>query len=353
MGLEPKSSYDAGAAIKTSKHDRVSRFCILICFFLFSEVVSTHAFECNNCVVLIRNGSPYNWDEWSAKTSNKPASLSQKDAAHLLAMASSQVLPDLANKNELALENRIITKWQKPLRIRLVDGNDDDLPLEESPGKGLATYLQNISSTINLPILITTKQAKDNNITLLLAERRWTEVKRDNIHQQVGDKQNKTRSQAVDPASSNIGEISGVPELVSDVGTLPMLWRRENLPKGFWQGGAYKWNGAINFEAYLNVRYSDTAGETKGCFIFLRYDWANAPSAETIVQRFNTLFLNCLGLVPQSKFREELNTTNAARWEAALHASSLFFLRQLYKANIVPGMSALIAEKKIIDEPVD
>lgn len=350
MGLKPKNSYDAGDAIETSKHDRVSRFCILICCFLFWEVASTHAFECNNCVVLTRNGSPYNWEIWAEKTSNKPDNLSHEDAAHLLAMACSQALLNSTNKNDLALENRIITKWQKILRVRLVDGNDNDLLLKESPGNDIATYLQNMSSIINLPILITTKRAKDNNITLLLAEKKWVGTQRSNPHSQLEQNDSKTYIQTVDPASSNIGEISGIPELIGDAGTLPMLWRGENLPKGFWQGGVYKWSGAINFESYLNSRYSDTVGETKACFIFLRYDWAKAPSAETIIQRLNTLFLNCLGLVPQRRFREGLNTTNASRWEAALHSSSLFFLRQLYKPSIISGMNALIAERIILDE---
>lgn len=322
---------------KTKLHSLLLVPAILLCL-----AIPSIAFDCKNCIRSTPSAQPLDWKEWKRTSGLKPAFITEEE------MVRGMVAGSLAPQRQPDYATATIARWESPIRVRLLDGNDDDLPLDESPGKEIAEYLRNIGQELGLSITITTREKQDNNVSIVLG---W--IPKPNSGTAHTSVKNVYSSRwfpkpipYIDPETTTIGTIMGVPELVGEAGGFKAAYRNsyvKHYEDDQWHGGALSYNEDPPIT--MIRRYVPARGQIKACIIFTTFDWSTKTNfiveANSAAKQFNA----CLGpmrvnirFVPASIFQR-------SQIEASISARTFFRFKLLYDPAVKSGMSTTDAEQ--------
>ena len=293
---------------------------------------------CNECIVS-SDPVPADWEEWEKASTLKPDNLSPEDIAKVLALSSR--MPPVLNG---AADTRI-SKWETPLRVRIVGVDGNDLPLDQSPGDVIAGFLQRLSRDTDIPISITTLAKKDNNVSIIAG------VLPSNTSKEVPNSENMKitpESQAPFLVANDFASIQGVAGMNAASRTLAGAWLARSDDQG-------KWFNRISFgSGFGHARHNFTGvyrvgAEIKACALILNHSKASEKNMASIVKRLNEEMPTCLGMYADrvwtlysgdNKKQKEMMHFAAAR-------QGRYFLKLLYQSTKA-GTSANEAEKAIL-----
>ncbi len=320
--------------------------CVLVFGLLLALPVA--AFECKNCIRSTPSAQPLDWKEWKRTSGLKPTFITEEE------MVRGMVAGSLAPQRTPDYATATIARWENPLRVRLLDGNDDDLPLDESPGKEIAEYLRNIGQELGLSITITTREKKDNNVSIVLGR-----IPKPNSNTAHTGVKNVYSSRwfpkpipYIDPETTTIGTIMGVPELGGETGTFKAAHKisLELAYSHYKQHYNDNWDtSGRSFNMYPWVwsfitRYVHQSDGIKACVIFGDFAWDREEAAKgNNVKAVNNIardFNSCLGTMNGVKVHLSISEKiRRSQTQSAIGARTLFHLKLLYDPAVISGMS--------------
>ncbi len=303
--------------------------------------VPTLANFCDECIVS-SDPVPADWENQEKASTLKPDNLSPEEIAMVLALSSR--IPPVLNG---AADTRI-SKWETPLRVRIVGVDGNDLPLDQSPGDVIAGFLQRLSRDTAIPISITTLAKKDNNVSIVAG------VLPSNTSKEVPNLENMkitAESQAPFLVADDFASIQGVVGMNATSRTLAGAW----LGKGDEQG---KWLSGISFGAGFGYAHADhtlnasyrVGAEIKACALILNHSKASENNMASIVRRLSDEMPTCLGMYADRVWTHYSGDNK--KQKEMMHFSSArqgrYFLKLLYQSTKA-GMSAESAEKAALE----
>ncbi len=320
--------------------------CVLVFGLLLALPVA--AFECKNCIHSTPSAQPLDWNEWKRTSGLKPAFITEDE------MVRGMVAGSLAPQRQPDYATATIARWETPIRVRLLDGNDDDLPLDESPGKEIAYYLRNIGRELGLTITITTREKQDNNVSIVLGR-----MPKPNSGTALTSVKNVYSSRwlpkpvsYIDPETTTIGSITGVPEL--DIENRKFLFAYKISPdvsKQYqddnWEASGGSFSGSSLVWGFV-TRYVRQPDGIKACIIFQNFAWdRDGVTREKYENTLNFVvrdFNRCLGVMNTKLRIFATDKKRRGQIESSIGSKSLFHLKVLYDPVIKSGMSTTDAE---------
>lgn len=253
--------------------------------------------------------------ESTAKT--RPEKLTDEEIAEWLVVGSSRT-------TKLKDPKTRIFKWDGPLRVLIQDQDGKDMDLSVYPGSMIKQYLTTLAGYTKIPLSITTAEAKDNNVSIVM-----TKAWQDPII--VGEAGALRGVSEIQPEDRTFGEIRISPDL-------PKGW----LPKGPVDNTDYcDWGCFPPFGSYRIFHVDHTI---KACKILIRTTtsiletWERIPTALWGV--LNSQMINCLGV------QSHLISYNRDPQTFSNH--SFFFLRYLYSPDLKSGMKPKIGKNVLL-----
>lgn len=307
------------------------------------------AFDCKNCVYSTPSAQPLDWKEWKRTSGLKPAFITEDE------MVRGMVAGSLAPQREPDYATATIARWETPIRVRLLDGNDDDLPLDESPGKEIAEYLRNIGQELGLSITVTTREKKDNNVSIILGRmpKPNSDTPPKNIKNAYSSRWLPKLIPYIDPQTTAVGTIAGVPELDGEARTFKSAYKispdmTKQLTDEYWDASGGSFSGSRWVWGFV-TRYVHQPEGIKACILFQDFAWdRDGVTNERYENTLNFVargFNRCLGVM-NTKIR--LFTGDKKRRgqiESSIGAKSLYQLKLLYGSAIKSGLSTKDAEQ--------
>lgn len=247
-----------------------------------------------------------------------------------------------------------IMKWGKPLRVSVRDGNGIDLDLSQYPGIKIREYLTNLSSSVNVPLSITTRGNNDGNVSIVveivrLPKDNYAPAWLDDLGLWDEFKKNEASVYAIDESNPHAGDLKNIPDRLykADASGNKYLDRDTD----HWgEGNIYsieKRNPDLDSSQTVFVsshwEYYHSGHNIKGCKILITSPSLPMTSTDKLIPSWidtpvildytlSLSMLNCLGM------REPLKSK-------VVSTNPLFFLRLLYNKDVKPGMSALKAKE--------
>ncbi len=294
---------------------------------------------CDECIVTT-NPVPSDWEEREKASTLKPDNLSPEEIAKVMVLSSR--MPTVPNA---AVDERI-SKWETPLRVRIVGVDGNDLPLDQSPGDVIAGFLQRLSRDTDIPISITTLEKKDNNVSIVAG------VLPRNTNKEVPNVDNMkivAESQAPFNVADDFASIQGVASMNVASRTLAGAW----LGKSDEQG---KWFSDISFDGGLGHAFLTFPGvyrvgaEIKGCMLTLNSSKAAEKNMAEIVRRMDEYMASCLGMNVYGvwRFYSGDSKQQKERMNFAAGRQGRYFLKLLYQTSKA-GMNAGAGEKAVLE----
>ncbi len=257
-----------------------------------------------------------------------------------------------------------ILKWNKPLRVLLQDGSGDDIGLDTTPGKEIAAYFNRLTRDIGIPIIITRREMRDNNVSIVLGEL----IPAGCPNQGVSEDANSKR---IDPATTQIGAILGVNDLDPTAATMRSVLKTPYHNKS----QSNSWRKAVTMMMFQErLRREDcarhpsrlqdivatyvTAFEIKACLgVFnVSHDkildsnssYYKLASDDNIYARIDSAISHCLGLLGQNFAPSNFNSI---KYDNITMLHNRFFLKLLYRPDITLNMPVKEAYDKILSLP--
>ncbi len=312
--------------------------CVLVFGLLLALPVA--AFECDDCVFTHPDASPLDWQTWQKIYGQRPAKLTDEEITLSLAVAS------IAPQSKVDYDTAVIAKWDQPLSIRLVDGNNKDIPTSATPGKEISEYLAQLSRYINLPIRITTHDTYTSNFSIVLGRL----VAENGALSNSAMKNN--FSSVKDPRAipytdihnMQIETISGLPSFSERAVDLSVT--KDDKFDGWTGVGPIRSSGPWPFSDDFYRQYF-RKNNLRACYIFLGFDWEKVYPVDATLQRLDKTMAACLGLsdnafvyIPDRKLAKKIRIS--------VLSHRLFYLRLLYSSAIKPGtLSRAVAHVRI------
>lgn len=297
----------------------------------------TQANFCDECIVTT-NPVPADWEDREKASTLKPDNLSPEEIAKVMVLSSRMPLVPNGAPDER------ISKWETPLRVRIVGVDGNDLPLDQSPGDVIASFLQRLTRDTGIPISITTLNKKDNNVSIVAG------VLPRNTNKKVPNVDNMkivAESQAPFNVADDFASLHGVTDMNAVTRMLASAW----LGKSDAQG---KWFSDISFDGGMRHAFLTFTGvyrvgaEIKACALTLNHSKASEKNMASIVRRLNSGMPTCLGmdasrvgsLYPDREVRLQMSSSNAKYQR--------YFLKLLYQSTKA-GMSVNTSEKTALE----
>ncbi len=313
---------------------RLIRGAALACLMFASPVQANF---CDECIVTT-DPVPANWEDREKASTRKPENLTPEEIAKVLVLSSE--MPRTPNE---AVDSRI-SKWETPLRVRIIGVNGNDLPLDQSPGDVIAGFLQRLSRDTDIPISITTLAKKDNNVSIVAG------VLPSNTSKEVPNTDNMkitAESQAPFLVAEDFASIQGVAGMNDATQTLAGAWLAKSDDQG-------KWFNRIRFDIGIGYAYHRFAGvyrvgaEIKACTLILNHGKASEKNMASVVRWMDRYMSDCLGmdvykvgeLFPDREKRL-LMSSSSAKYQR-------YFLKLLYQ-SMKAGMAAEVGEKAALE----
>ncbi len=225
--------------------------CVLLIGLLLALLLPSAGWSCDNCPTTMppkNHEWAYDGNSFSRKIfpqlktnddhkkqqnmvktrTQRPASVSSEDIAKLLAVSSRKYV------SKLDFGTTRITKWETPLRVRILDGTGEDLPDDYYQRKSIAAYLEHLSQDIQFPISITTRDNNDNNVSLIIGM-----LPRDyDKEMRVSDARNAHLELIAPPfvVKDEFGAILGVSSMDDAQKKLANIWLGKKGTRGEWHG---------------------------------------------------------------------------------------------------------------------
>jgi hypothetical protein len=209
----------------------------------------------NHCDFPVSIINPIDWTAREQESNEKPSDLTPEEIAQTLIKNHifAQKKPDYATA--------VISKMDAPLRILLQHDNGDDLDLSTSLGKEIEAYFKRLSHDVGIPITLTTRDKKDNNISIIIARNFMHRFSC--IAEELAVGRDK-----IDLDTTQTGTIMGVHELDANIRTFAAMRHNKSNAFGSWKADIYKDVGTgfiypISYgQYYIN-------NEVKACLIFI------------------------------------------------------------------------------------
>ncbi len=292
---------------------------------------------CDECFVTT-NPVPADWEEREKASTHKPDNLSPEEIAKVLAL-SSRMQPS----RDGVVDSRI-SKWETPLRVRIVGVDGSDLPLDQSPGNVIAGFLQRLSRDTDIPISITTLAKKDNNVSIVagvLPSNTSKEVLNSNNRKITAD------SQTPFLVADDFANIQGVAGMNDTSRKLAGAWLARSDDQG-------KWFNRISFgSGFGHARHNFTGvyrvgAEIKACALILNHSKASVKNMASIVKRLNEEMPTCLGVDSTRVGLLYTDLDTRLKMTSAYAIYSRYFLKLLYH-NTKAGTAVHDAEKAALE----
>jgi hypothetical protein len=304
--------------------------------FLLTLPVNAHAnfgFGCSDH----SQREPIDWGYREKKSNEKPSDLTPEEIAQAAVISSifPQKIPDYATA--------VISKMDAPLRILLQHGNGDDLDLSTSPGKEIEAYFKRLSHDIGIPITLTTRDKKDNNVSIVLARAPVKDFDCDNWNEPVigWDK--------IDFMTTQTGAIMGVPELDAKTRTLESAKHELVNRYGKWHTLIYTIGGVGGHEVpTFHSRYM-MEERIGACLIFIDINVNGNKIEDFVLSIIDDYIKDCARLSNSTAFMlRKTDRIKERKLSNAYNGHERYFWRLL--APIKSGMSAPEAEKIILQQ---
>jgi len=288
----------------------------------------------NHCDFPVSIMNPIDWMAQEKESNEKPPDLTPED------IAQAAVMSGMTPHNQVNYAEAIITKMDAPLRILLQHGNGDDLDLSTSPGKEIEAYFKRLSHDIGIPITITTRDKKDNNVSIILARNFMHRF--DCVAEEPAVGRDK-----IDLDTTQTGAIMGVTELDANTRTLEAANNNKFNQSGAWKGSTMMFP-VEGHKAPSFSRQFIAKEEIKACIIFIDTYFDHSDVVDRVISNINYSVRSCGGISEYWTSRFKIDTVRRQKLFNALARHQRYFWKLF--AHIKSGMSAPDTEKIILQQ---
>jgi hypothetical protein len=239
-------------------------------------------------------------EQFVARLESKPDDVSDHDLAWFLSLGSR---PYGDNKKPGVI------MWQGPIRVSAEDGQGNDLDLSVYPGNVVQQYVAMAALYTKLPITITKAQNRDNNMSIVISEKR---------------------------VEGDVGRIYGVPELsdrqhekINGLLAPAYVYALKDLVGPEEVGEASLFLGFTSKACAANIVIPKNSGD-QSIYIF----WQVHNVLRFCLDSIGTTFWGEAG---QPRVKSESLT------------HSLYYWKIFYNSGLTPGMDQVSAERKLTD----
>lgn len=311
------------------------RLTIQSCFFFLALLYaqSVAAGGCPDCARQRDALAKIDWAAVEQVSRQRPEDLTSNEIAQIAAMSSARKI----NSHDYA--DALIVKWEGAMRVRLVDVNDNDIPLNKTPAKEISTHLSRLTNDIGLALSFTTRENKDNNVSVVILDQEY-------IWPNHADSGREAKS-FFDLENTHTGAIGGVPELAGDMKTLGASYHSKKNALGRWHSMQYTLNNSRS-EHQSFMSYYETNLTIKSCFMFLGDNAGlESESVDTAIVILDGYFAQCLGsqVSGLGKFwKSAPQALSESKASSELRKHTRYFLR-LTQMQTKAGMKAVEAQE--------